>query len=171
MRPLRSITFVYDLQQDRILAVINVGQVDNWACWLTRRMVLAALQQVRDLVERTSELAKNAGAEFRSDLIAFEREAALANTSGAVTQTPNESLKSSASTTERAHRLTVTYLGQQFRLELEGMSGEMVQGLIARPVFQRIIRSLEDEVDKAEWLLTPMQGNSNPMLARAPIRH
>ena len=153
MIPLRSITFHYESQQDRILAAINVEEGNRWSCWLTRRMTLAALDQIRKLVERTSELGKKADTASRPDVFAFEREAALVNSSSAVRSTPRGALKISSTTTECANRITVAYVRQKFRLEIEGSSSELARALIDRPLFQRIICALEDEVVKADWVM------------------
>ena len=175
MLQLRTITFHYDPQQDRILAVINVGQEESWSCWLTRRMTVAAIAQVGRLVERTSELGKKANPEFRSDMLAFEKDAALVNTAKAVTLTPKASVKASASTTECAKRFSVTHVRQKFLLELEGASGEVAKALIARSVFQRVLRALEDEVAKADWLVDTGRdpGKQPPPSAATPrmVRH
>jgi hypothetical protein len=58
---LRTVTFAYDVAEDRIAAVLNVGTADVWACWLTRRITLPILRQVQGLLDRTSALAQQAG--------------------------------------------------------------------------------------------------------------
>ena len=45
MHVLTSVTFVYAMQEDRILAAINPGHPEAWSCWLTRRLVLTLLER------------------------------------------------------------------------------------------------------------------------------
>ncbi len=40
---LATVTFVYAMQEDRILAVINAGRPDAWSCWV----VLLLLERAR----------------------------------------------------------------------------------------------------------------------------
>lgn len=151
MRALRSLTFVYELQEDRILAAVNVPSDDVWACWLTRRLTLAVLEQARKVVESTSALVQRSAAAFRSEIAAFEHEAAMVSTAGAMKMTSLDVLKRSAVTGERAKQLKITHNGEQFQLELQGTRGETAAGSMTRADFQRILQMLEDEVKKAGW--------------------
>ena len=105
---LKSITFAYDTRQDRILAAINPGHPEAWSCWLTRRLVLALLENAGEFLASTSALVQRAPADFRGDFIAFERDAAMATTAGALSNTPANILKSSATAAELAERLTIS---------------------------------------------------------------
>jgi hypothetical protein len=64
MPTLKSITFAYRAQEDRVLAAINLGQADTWSCWLTRRLSLAVLERAGTFVASTSPLAKAHRAEL-----------------------------------------------------------------------------------------------------------
>ncbi len=107
LRILKTITFVYAPQEDRIAAAINAGSPDAWSCWLTRRLALAVLERATEYLANTSGLAQRAPADLRSEAIAFEREAAIAKTAPAMSQTPPEILKSGAVAAELADRLTI----------------------------------------------------------------
>src|SRR3984885_16066448 len=107
LRGLINITFVYVPREDRIAAAINAGRPDAWSCWLTRRLALALLERGSGYLTTTSELAQQAPADLRGEFAAFEREAAIASTAGAMTKTPSEILKSSANAAEFAERLTI----------------------------------------------------------------
>ena len=48
LRTLKTITFVYAPQEDRIAAAINAGGPDAWSCWLTRRLALAVLERATE---------------------------------------------------------------------------------------------------------------------------
>jgi hypothetical protein len=175
VRELRSLTFVYEPQEDRILAVVNVSGADVWACWLTRRLILAVLEQARKAVESTSALAKKSAAEFRPDIIAFEQQAAMASTASAMKMTSINALKASAATRERAKQLTITHTGVKFRLELQGITGEAAAGVMGRADFHRILQMLEDEVRKAGWVnaqqVTPDAVLAMANLPPSPVRH
>ena len=90
LRALKTITFLYVPQEDRIAGTINAGHPDAWSCWLTRRLALAVLERATDYIANTSNLAQRAPAELRGEAIAFEREAAIAKTAPAMSQTPPE---------------------------------------------------------------------------------
>jgi len=49
LRALKTITFLYVPQEDRIAGAINAGHPDAWSCWLTRRLALAVLERARGL--------------------------------------------------------------------------------------------------------------------------
>jgi hypothetical protein len=96
MRVLKSVALAYSAAQDRILAVVNPGHLDSWSFWLTRRLVLELLGRVPVALEATSAIAKHAPAEYRSELITFEREAALASTANAMTHTDDAVMRNNA---------------------------------------------------------------------------
>jgi hypothetical protein len=171
---LATVTFVYAMREDRILAAINPGRPDAWSCWLTRRVVLAMLDQVAELLAKTSALAQRAPAEIRGEIVAFERDAAMAKTAERMTQTPADALNASATAAELVDRLSITNLGDNFRVELHGISGGGAVGVLARVGLQRILQMLQDEVAKAGWLATPakpqpVQAAEEP--GPKPIRH
>ena len=80
MLVLKTVTFLYRKREDRILAALNAGQPEAWSCWLTRRLALLMLERAAELLARTSALAQRAPADVRSELVAFERDAAMVNT-------------------------------------------------------------------------------------------
>src|ERR1700724_277194 len=90
VRVLKTITFVYKTREDRVLAAINSGKPEAWSCWLTRRVALLLLEHAANLLASTSSLVQRAPADVRSELVAFEREAAIAKTAKAMSHTPGE---------------------------------------------------------------------------------
>ena len=174
MRVLTSVTFVYDTREDRILAAINAGHAEAWSCWLTRRVVLALLERTAQFLASTSALAQRAPSDFRGEFVAFERDAAIATTAKAMSNTPAEVLKSSATAAELAERLTIANQGDGFRLELYGQSGAGAAGTPTRAELQRILQMLQAEAAKAGWLGTPAKSQSAPAPATTdpkPVRH
>ncbi len=166
LRALKTITFLYVPQEDRIASAINAGQPDAWSCWLTRRLALAVLERATDYVAHTSNLAQRAPAELRSEAIAFEREAAIAKTAPAMSQTPPEILKLSTAGAELADRLTIAREQDGFRFELYGQGGNGAAGLVKREELQRILQMLHGVVAHAGWLAAP--GAARPAAAAMP---
>jgi hypothetical protein len=171
---LTTVTFVYAMREDRILAAINPGRPEAWSCWLTRRVVLALLERLAELLANTSALAQRAPAEVRGELVAFEHEAAMAKTAERMTRTPAEALNASATAAELVDRLSISNQGDNFRVELRGISGGGAVGVLARVGLERVLQMLHDEVAKAGWLATP----AKPQPAQTaeepgskPIRH
>jgi hypothetical protein len=171
---LTTLTFVYAIREDRILAAINAGRPEAWSCWLTRRVVLALIERLSELLANTSALAQRAPAEIRGELVAFEHDAAMAKTAERMTQTPADTLNASANAAELVDRLSIANHGDNFRVELHGLRGGGAGGVLARAGLQRILQMLQDEVAKTDWLATP----AKPQPARAseepgpkPIRH
>jgi hypothetical protein len=152
---LTTVTFVYATREDRILAAINSGRPDAWSCWLTRRVVLALLERVAEILAKTSPLAQRAPPESRSEVVAFERDAAMAKTAERMTKTPAEALNASATAAELVDRLSIANLGENFRVEIHGSSGGGAAGVLARAGLQRIMQMLQDEVVKAGWVAMP----------------
>jgi len=173
VRVLRTVTFAYDVAEDRIAAVLNVGTSEAWACWLTRRITLPILRQVQGLLDRTSALAWQAGAEFRTEIAAFEREAAVANLSGALRPTPADSLKTSAAQAKCLERLTITPQGGAFQLTLQTSANDGASGLIERADVHRILQMLRGEVHKASWIeaAAPAPGTSASVPKSSSVRH
>jgi hypothetical protein len=175
LRALTTVTFVYDQREDRIAAAINAGRPEAWSCWLTRRLALALLERAAGYLNKTSDLANQAPAELRQEFAAFEREAALASTAGAMTKTPAEILKSSADGAELADRLTISRNGKGgFKFELLGQAGEGAIGLLTRDEMQRMLQMLSSVVAKAGWVaLLQRPQTAAPVMAAAPkpVRH
>ncbi len=175
MRTLATVTFVYDLREDRIAAAINAGRSDAWSCWLTRRVALALLERASGYLAKTSDLAQQAPAEMRQELAAFEREAAMVTTASAMTTTPPEVLRSSASAGELADRLTVSQHGNGgFRFELLDHNGEGAAGLLTRAEMQRVLQMLHGVAAKAGWVAPPeipQTGAAAAVEASKPVRH
>src|SRR3954447_16675196 len=170
MPALRSITFSYRSREDRVLAAVNLGQPDAWACWLTRRLALAMLERAQKFVATTSPLAQRTAPDHRSELAAFERDAALAKTAPAMSVPAADALKSSAAAAELVERMTITQQGEGFRLEFHGERGGEAAGPRARAELQRILRMLEAEVGKAAWVL-PVAPAAQPAAPAPAVRH
>ncbi len=172
---LTTVTFVYEPREDRIAAAINAGRPEAWSCWLTRRLALALLDRAAGYLTKTSDLAQQAPADLRGEFAAFEREAAMASTAGAMTKTPPEILRSSASHAELAERLTISRHSKGgFKFELRGQSGEGAAGLLTRAEMQRMLAMLRGVVAKAGWIaLPPVPQASRPASANLPkpVRH
>jgi hypothetical protein len=156
MRELRALALAYEARQDRILAVANPGALDSWSYWLTRRLVLEVLGRLPAALEQSSPIAKEAPAEYRGELAAFERETALAKTQPAMTQTPDTVLQTNAAAAELAVALSLTDQGAAVRLDLHGERGSQVTGIFTRADLQRVLHMLEHEVTKAGWCVPPV---------------
>jgi len=154
LRALKTVTFLYVPQEDRVAVAINAGQADAWSCWLTRRLALAVLERT-DYVAHTSNLAQRAPAQLRGEAIAFEREAAIAKTAPAMSQTAPEILQLSTAGAELAERLTIAREQDGFRLELRGQSGNGAAGTVKREELQRILAMLHAVVTQGGWLAAP----------------
>jgi hypothetical protein len=100
---LKSVNFSYVPREDRVLAAVNPGDPEAWSCWLTRRLVLALLDRATEFLVSTSALVHQVPAEVRGELITFEREAAMASTAKAMSQTPADVLQKSANAAELEH--------------------------------------------------------------------
>jgi hypothetical protein len=175
---LTTLTFIYEPREDRILAAVNAGRADAWSCWITRRLAFALLERAADYLTSTSGLAQRAPAELRDDLVAFEREAAIAKTAKAMSKTPAEVLKSSvtvaATGAELASRVTITKHGDGFRLELHGQADTGAAGVLSRAEYQRILQMLQEVVAKAGWLNALAKSQAAPVADPTqpkPFRH
>jgi hypothetical protein len=173
LRVLTSITFVYVPREDRITVAINAGRPDAWSCWLTRRLALAVLQRATEYLVSTSDLAQRAPAEFRGEAVAFERDAAIAKTAPAMSNTPPAVLKASTDAAELAERLTISREGDAFRLELRGQGEQGAAGSVNRAELQRILQMLHTVVMQANWLAAPATGQASPPIPAdtKPARH
>ena len=153
MRLLKALALSYNPVQDRIVAVVNPGALDSWSFWLTRRLVLALLGRVPQELEKTSPLAKQAPSAIRPDLVAFEKEAAIASTASFMTQTPPDIMRVNAEAAELAVKVTLTGQGDVYRLEIQGERGGGAGGNLQRMELQRILQMVEEEeAGKGHWL-------------------
>jgi hypothetical protein len=175
LRALATVTFVYDPREDRIAAAINAGRSDAWSCWLTRRLALALLDRASGYLTKTSDLAQQAPAEMRKEFVAFEREAAMVSTAGAMTRMPPEILRSSADAAELAERLTISRHGKSgFKFELLGQTSAGAAGLLTRAEMQRVLQMLYGVAARAGWIApAQMPQATAPTAADAPkpVRH
>ena len=162
MQGFTTISFAYDVREDRILAAVNAGRADAWSCWLTRRVVLTLLERGPELVAGTSPLAQRAPAEFRGQFSAFEREAAIAMTAQSMSKTPAEVLRSSAANAELSDRVTIAKHGDGFRLELRGHDERGVTGLLSRAELQRVLEMLQGQVATSGWTATSAKPQAAP---------
>jgi hypothetical protein len=149
---LKSITFAYDSREDRVLAVVNPGRPPSWSCWLTRRLVLALLENAGKFLATTSTLVQRAAPEARGEIVAFEREAAVTKTAPGMSLTPPKVLKTTVATAELVQKVTVAQQGERIRLELHGIAGGQSHANLAREELQRILQMLHVEVVKAGWV-------------------
>ncbi|MGH9648209.1 MAG: hypothetical protein ACRD4E_15475, partial [Bryobacteraceae bacterium] len=131
---------------------VNPGHLDSWSFWLTRRLVVMLLEGMPHALEGTSAIFKQVPAEYRSDFAAFEREAALASTTKAMTHTDSGIMKSNANAAELAITLKIVNVGKKFRLELSGDRGGHAVGLLGPAELQRVLQMVYDETIKAKWL-------------------
>ena len=153
MLALKTISFIYVAKEDRIATVVNANTADACSYWLTRRATLALLKRAPEFLTSTSDLAQRAPAELRGDVAAFERDAAIAATAGAMTKTPPEVLKSSTGSPELAERLTILPQANQFLFVLAGQSGDGAVGTLTRPELQRVFQMIQEVVAKAGWMV------------------
>lgn len=174
MPVLKSVNFSYVTGEDRILTAINPGDPDAWSCWLTRRLALALLERTAEFLASTSALLRQAPADVRGELVTFEREAAIAKTASAMSNTPAKVLEASATRAELAERLSITAQANGFRVEFRGEKGDGATGLLARAELQRFLQMLQAEVAKAEWLVAPakLSAAAGPeKIEPKPVRH
>ena len=155
MQVLKSVSFVYQMQEDQILAAINPGGPDAWSCWLTRRVALLLVERAAQLLVNTSDLAQRAPAELRGEAIAFEHASAMAKTAQRMSQTPINALKPSATAAELVKSMAIANQGDKFRMQLNGLAGGGAQGILARAGLQRVLQMLQDEMIKGGWLTKP----------------
>jgi hypothetical protein len=148
---LKTITFIYDNREDRILAAVNAGIADSWSCWLTRRMALGVLAKADEFVSQTSKLLQNATAETRDQLMTFEREAALAQTALSLTCTPKDVIANTSRATELLRAVTLNKRGERYEIDLRGAAGGGAIATLNRAEVQRVMQMLQDVVVTAAW--------------------
>jgi len=171
MHTLSALSLRYDASEDRILAAINAGQVDSWACWLTRRMSLAILEKVRPHLDKTSSLVSRVPLEHQDAAATMQREVALASTRSAMSKTDDRVLGQAAAGAELGTELQISPQGADFVLRITGQRGGQTQGILKRAQLQTILQMLEHEVTKASWaggVVPPVQGASTVEPNRNP---
>jgi len=132
------------------------------------------LERLPAVLEATSAMAKQAPAEYRSDLVAFEQEAAMATTASAMSQTALTVMKNNAAAAELAISLAIADQRGTFRLELHGERGGQAAGIFGRAELQRILQMIRDEAARAHWLSAPGQppiSSDAETTAAKPMRH
>jgi hypothetical protein len=123
---------------------------------------LAVLQRGTEYLVSTWDLAQRAPAEFRGEAMAFERDAAIAKTAPAMSNTPPAVLKASADAAELAERLTISREGDAFRLELRGQGEHGAAGSVNRAELQRVLQMLYTAIVQANWLVAPATSQASP---------
>jgi hypothetical protein len=137
-------------------------------------LTLGLLARLPATLADTSAVMKQAPAEYRGDLAAFEREAALASTAGAMGRTDDAVLKTNAIVAELAVAVRISDRGDGFRLELLGDRGGQAAGMLGRAMLQRVLQMIYAEAAKAYWLGTPgkpPKSTGAETEAPKPIRH
>jgi len=137
-------------------------------------MVLSLLSRASEFLASTSALAKRASADARNDVVAFEREAAIAKTAPSMSRAEPAALKSTATATELMQQVNLTHQGERWRLEFRGNAGGGADGVVTPAELRRILEMLKSEVGKAGWSAAPAQpGPAAPAAEDAPkpIRH
>jgi hypothetical protein len=166
---LKTITFLYDQPEDRILAVVNANSEKAWSCWLTRRLVLGLLPKLTEFMTRTSKLVQRGATEARAELARFEREAALVETAGSLSMTPRHVTKAKASTAELLTSITLNSVGRNFQIQLSGAGGGGAAASVKRSDVQRILQLLQDATVKAGW--SDNVGGQLAQATKAIVRH
>jgi hypothetical protein len=149
---LKTITFVYDRVEDRILAAVNANMPERWSCWLTRRMALAWLAKSSEFMAKTSSLAKRTSSGSLGELASFEREAALAQTASSLSPTPPNLLDTSRTSAELLHTVTFDQHGDTFRMKMRGEAELGAAATLNRSELQRITQMLQETATKASWI-------------------
>ncbi len=169
MHKLKSVAPRYDLGEDRVLLAINAGQDDAWACWLTRRMALGALDRLNQYLKQTSAMVARTPLEYRADVAAMERQVAVAKIQKSITRVPNGQLMTAAADGELATGIRLTPRPKGFLFEISGREGGRAGGLVSRSELQTILLLIEQEASKAGWLpSTQAPPPQEPEWQRAP---
>ena len=174
MREWKSVAFAYDVRQDRVLAAVNAGKPDSWSGWMIRRLAMALLERTEKLLADTLALAQQAPAEIRDDLVAFERDAALAQTEQGLHQTSTDIVNASKTTAELVEQAIVSKRGRNFRFELKGESGDGAGAVMSRADIRRVMQMLHAQILKSDWLQMPakaVEARAAPQAAPKPARH
>lgn len=171
MREIYALALAYDAVQDRILAVVNPGSPSSWAYWLTRRLVLQMLGRLPAHLLSRSDRAVSTPAEFGPELAAFQKDAALVHTAGAMTTTAPTVMQMNAATAELAVSVSVDDASGSYRVALTGERGSAAAGILATADLLRILHMLEQELTKAGWSAVEAPGSAaTPAPPPAPRR-
>ncbi len=147
-----TITMVYDEIEDRILVGADIDKPTAASFWLTRRLTLSLLTQAAELLSQTSILAAAASAQDRADVAAFEREAALSATQGALSKAQADAVERRRAEAERVADISIDVFPQTIRLTISGDRGGALNGELSRPLFQRLLSMIGDEAAKGDWM-------------------
>jgi hypothetical protein len=158
----QTLTLSYDPREDRILAAVNVSQPDHWSCWLTRRLTLAVLEQTPAYLTQTSPLTQKTPIDYRSDLIQFEHQAAMAQTAPALSRTDNEVVRTVAVEAALAERLSLHSIPNGFVFELVDIHGQTRQIGMERAHLQRVLHMIADEAARAGWIAPAAPAAAEP---------
>lgn len=138
-------------------------------------MVLALLERASEFVASTSALVKRASADARNEVVAFEREAAIAKTAPSMSAAEPTALKLTAVATELMQQVNLTHQNERFRLEFRGNAGGGADGVVTPAELQRILQMLRAEVGKAGWSASSGPTSASPLPEQAgpkpPLRH
>jgi len=137
-------------------------------------MVLALLDRAAEFIASTSALVKRASADVRNEVVAFERDAAIAKTAPSMSRAEPAALKSTAAATELMQQVNLTHQNERFRLEFRGNAGGGADGVVTQAELQRILQMLQAEVSKAGWSVSPAPAPATPSTEQAgpkPFRH
>ena len=152
MRALQTISFIYDMREDRVLALVNIGGPEAWACWLTRRVATVLLERAANLIASTSTLAQRSPAANSSNVVSFGRDAANTNTADNTSEVPLDALRTIGPTAALVGQMTISRQGASFGLELQEKGGDGVAAVLDRDELQRILDKLETVAVQANWL-------------------
>jgi hypothetical protein len=89
--------------------------------------------------------------EYRAEVVAMERQVAVAKTQTALSKVEDEQLAPLSAIGELAHELTLTPQDDGFLLSLTGHEGGQAQGTVNRAELQTILLLIEQEVATAGW--------------------
>jgi hypothetical protein len=110
-----------------------------------------------------SALARRGTADIKRDLVAFEREADLAKTAKSVRPTPRETLTAARTGGDLVCEVSMRLVGDRYRLELKGETGDGAVASIGRADLQRIVDLLRTEIGRAEWLTASASASPKPV--------
>ena len=119
-------------------------------------------------------MARRAPAGVRGELVAFEREAAMANTARSMSRTPVEVVNTAKLAAELVDRITISKQGHRVRVELQGETGGGAAGVMRQAEILRIMQMLKAEIAKPGWLgaaAGPPAAQSREKTAAKPARH
>jgi len=151
VRTLRTLSLSYDKLEDRLLFVANVGNQDEWACWVTRRLTLLLAAQLDAFFRKSSPAASQAPFEYRSEVVDMERQAAFIATQKAVSRTDQKALKDASVTRELASQISLGVRGTKLVLDIRVFSGEQARGVFSRAELQTVLKLIQLQSARAAW--------------------